>query len=98
MLDLKIDPLYQTGLFANFVPKAYTQAANLKLKTGHMEDPGVVNPDCTIKRLGDVEYYGQTISDISVVAFDSGLNCDVRIITSEGHALHAHQVIITFFF
>ena len=63
-----------------------------------MEDPDVVNPDCTIKRQGDVEYYGQAISDVSVVAYESGLNCDVRIITSEGHVLHAHQVNPFFFF
>ena len=46
----------------------------------------------TVRRSDNDDYFGQKLSDISVVAFEARQHCDVRIVSSEGRTLSAHQV------
>lgn len=57
-----------------------------------MEEEVTIPKILTVKRRGDDDYFGQKLSDISVMAFEAREHCDVRIISSEGQFLNAHQV------
>ena len=57
-----------------------------------MEEEVKIQNIITVKRRGDDDYFGQKLSDISVRAFETRELCDVRIVSSEGQVLNAHQV------
>ena len=57
-----------------------------------MEEEVKIQNIITVKRRGDDDYFGQKLSDISVRAFEARELCDVRIVSSEGQVLNAHQV------
>jgi len=59
-----------------------------------MEEEVTIPKILTVKRRGDDDYFGQKLSDISVMAFEAREHCDVRIISSEGQFLNAHQVVL----
>jgi len=59
-----------------------------------MEEEVKIQNIITVKRRGDDDYFGQKLSDISVRAFEARELCDVRIVSSEGQVLNAHQVVL----
>ena len=50
----------------------------------------------TVKRNVNDETFGNSLSDISVAAFQKRINSDALIISGDGGEIHAHQVINEF--